>query len=70
MKIFKFGGASVNSVERIKNLKNIVQEFSNEPLVIIVSAMGKTTNGLEKVVNAFYKGNKEEALELFNFLKN
>jgi len=70
MKIFKFGGASVNSVERIKNLKNIVQEFSNEPLVIIVSAMGKTTNGLEKVVNAFYKGNKEEALELFNIVKN
>lgn len=53
MKIFKFGGASVNSVDRIKNLKNIVQEYSNEPLVIIVSAMGKTTNGLEKVVNAF-----------------
>jgi len=70
MKIFKFGGASVNSVDRIKNLKNIVQEYSNEPLVIIVSAMGKTTNGLEKVVNAFYKGNKEEALELFNIVKN
>ena len=70
MKIFKFGGASVNSVERIKNLKNIVQEFSNEPLVIIVSAMGKTTNGLEKVVNAFYRGNKDESLELFNIVKN
>jgi len=70
MKIFKFGGASVNSVERIKNLKNIVQGFSNEPLVIIVSAMGKTTNGLEKVVNAFYKENKAEALELFNIVKN
>ena len=70
MKIFKFGGASVNSVERIKNLKNIVQDFGNEPLVIIVSAMGKTTNGLEKVVNAFYKGNKAEALELFNIVKN
>ena len=70
MKIFKFGGASVNSVERIKNLKNIIQDFSNEPLVIIVSAMGKTTNGLEKVVNAFYKGHKDEALELFNIVKN
>ena len=70
MKIFKFGGASVNSVERIKNLKNIVQDFGNAPLVIIVSAMGKTTNGLEKVVNAFYKGNKAEALELFNIVKN
>lgn len=70
MKIFKFGGASVNSVERIKNLKKIVQEYGNSPLVIIVSAMGKTTNGLEKVVNAFFKGNKEEALQLFGVVKN
>lgn len=70
MKIFKFGGASVNNVERIKNLKSIVQENGNSPIVIIVSAMGKTTNGLEKVVNAFYKGNKEEALQLFEIVKN
>lgn len=70
MKIFKFGGASVNSVERIKNLKTIVQENGNSPLVIIVSAMGKTTNGLEKVVNAFFRGNKEEALQLFGVVKN
>lgn len=70
MKIFKFGGASVNNVERIKNLKSIVQENGNSPLVIIVSAMGKTTNGLEKVVNAFYKGNKEDALQLFEIVKN
>jgi aspartate kinase len=70
MKIFKFGGASVNSVERIKNLKKIVQNYGNGPLVIIVSAMGKTTNGLEKVANAFFKGNKEEALQLFEIVKN
>lgn len=70
MKIFKFGGASVNSVERIKNLKHIVQAYQQDPLVIIVSAMGKTTNGLEKVVQAFYKGNKTEALQLFEVVKN
>lgn len=70
MKLFKFGGASVNNVERIKNLKNIVQQFSQEPLVIIVSAMGKTTNGLEKVVDAFYKNNRDEALQLFEIVKN
>lgn len=70
MKIFKFGGASVNSVERIKNLSSIIASYQHEPLVIIISAMGKTTNGLEKVVDAYYKGNKEEALQLFNIVKN
>jgi aspartate kinase len=70
MKIFKFGGASVNSIERIKNLKFIVQQYSHNPLVIIVSAMGKTTNGLEKVAEAFYNGRKDEALQLFEIIKN
>jgi len=70
MKIFKFGGASVNSVDRIKNLKSIVASHQQERLVIIISAMGKTTNGLEKVADAYFKGNKEEALQLFNVVKN
>ena len=69
MKVFKFGGASVNSIERIQNLANIVNVYANEPLVIIISAMGKTTNGLEKVVEAFYSGNKEVALALFDQVK-
>ncbi len=69
MKVFKFGGASVNSVERIKNLAGIVSSYSGEPLVIIISAMGKTTNGLEKVVESFYEGRKEEALSLFEVIK-
>lgn len=70
MKVFKFGGASVNSVERIKNLASIVQQFQQEELVIIISAMGKTTNALEKVAEAFYAGKKEEALQLFEIVKN
>jgi aspartate kinase len=69
MKVFKFGGASVNSVERIQNLAGIVRLYEKEPLVIIISAMGKTTNGLEKVVEAFYAGNKDEALQLFEAVK-
>ncbi|MES2332935.1 MAG: aspartate kinase [Bacteroidota bacterium] len=69
MKVFKFGGASVNSVERIKNLAGIVKLYEKEPLVIIISAMGKTTNGLEKVVEAFYAGKKDEALQLFDAVK-
>jgi len=70
MKIFKFGGASVNSVDRIKNLSSIIAAHKQDRLVIIISAMGKTTNGLEKVAEAFYRGDKEEALQLFTVVKN
>ncbi len=69
MKVFKFGGASVNNVEKIKNLTSIVKEYDNTPLVIIISAMGKTTNALEKVAEAFYANKKEEALQLFDAVK-
>ncbi|NCI46027.1 aspartate kinase [Sediminibacterium soli] len=68
MKVFKFGGASVNNVERIKNLAAILQQ-EKDPLVVIISAMGKTTNALEKVAETFYEGKKEEALGLFETVK-
>jgi aspartate kinase len=70
MKVFKFGGASVNTVDRIKNVKDILSLYANEKLVVIISAMGKTTNALEKVAEAFYAGNKDEALQLFGVIKN
>ncbi len=69
MKVFKFGGASVNRVERVKNVGHIMQSYTNEKIMVIVSAMGKTTNALEKVVDAFYAGKKEEALQLFEQVK-
>jgi len=69
MKVFKFGGASINSIERIENVAKIIQSCKGEKLLIIISAMGKITNALEKVANAFYLGNKEEALMLFNQVK-
>jgi len=69
MQVFKFGGASVNSVERIKNVADILQRFKNEKILVVVSAMGKTTNALEKVVEAFYAGEKERALQLFDQIK-
>ena len=50
MKIFKFGGASVNSTEAVLNMAEIVKQHHGEPLVIVVSAMGKTTNRLEQLV--------------------
>ena len=69
MKVFKFGGASVNSVDRIKNAAAILGHYPGEELVIIISAMGKTTNALEKVAEAFYAGKKEQAIELFEQVK-
>ena len=69
MKVFKFGGASVNSTDRIKNVGEIIEGYSGEKLLIVISAMGKTTNALEKVVEAFYTNKKEEALQLFQAIK-
>ena len=69
MKVFKFGGASVNSVERIQNISHILKHWKGEKIVVIISAMGKTTNALEKVVDAFFAGRKEEALQLFEQVK-
>ena len=56
MKVFKFGGASVKDAPAIENLKNILQRYGNEQLVVVISAMGKTTNFLEKVLDAYYHG--------------
>ena len=70
MKIFKFGGASVNSVERIQSLASILRSYQGEKLLVVVSAMGKTTNALEKVAEAFFGGHREEALRLFHQVKD
>jgi aspartate kinase len=56
MKIFKFGGASVSSSESIKNISKIINEYAHQQLVMVVSAMGKTTNSLELLAENFYKG--------------
>ena len=69
MKVFKFGGASVNSIDRISKLGKILKDFPGEKILVVVSAMGKTTNALEKVVEAFYKGKKEDAFQLFELVK-
>lgn len=70
MNVFKFGGASINSIERIENVGKIIKSFGSEKILITISAMGKTTNALEKVVDAFFAGNQKEALDLFEAIKN
>jgi len=70
MKIFKFGCASTASVQRIQQLPAILRPYRDEQLLVVVSAMGKTTNALEKVADAFYNGAREEALQLFRQIKD
>ncbi len=63
MKVFKFGGASVNSADAVRNMAQIVQKhLESTPLVVVVSAMGKTTNLLEKLVPGV--SSKEDAAQL------
>ena len=54
MRIFKFGGASVKDAEGVKNVVRVLQEVGHEHTFMVVSAMGKTTNAMEAVVNAYF----------------
>ena len=56
-KVYKFGGASVKDAEAVRNLANIVEQHKNEDILLVVSAMGKTTNRLEKVLADFRNHN-------------
>lgn len=68
MKVYKFGGASINSIDRFKSTAEIIKDETGK-LIIVVSAMGKITNSLEKVAEAFYAQRKEDALKLFEKIK-
>ena len=68
IKVFKFGGASLKDAETIKNVAAILESYKEEKLLIVVSAMGKTTNALEKVVEAHTEGTGK-ALELAEEVK-
>jgi aspartate kinase len=59
MKVFKFGGASVKDAEGVRNLKKVIDTTGDKDLLVIVSAMGKMTNHLEKVVNSYLANDKD-----------
>ena len=69
MFVFKFGGASINNIERIKNTSNIIRDNADQKLLVVVSAMGKTTNALEKIAEAYFDNRKDDALTLFEKVK-
>lgn len=68
MIVFKFGGASVKDATGVKNLASILQQYNDTQLIVVISAIGKTTNLLEKILEAYYY-HKEEIPELLDTLK-
>lgn len=58
MKVFKFGGASVKDAAAVRNIASIIRNYATPQLVVVISAMGKTTNALEKVLQAWYSGSE------------
>lgn len=68
MKIFKFGGASIKNAENIRNVVHILQSKADSPLLVVVSALGKTTNHLEELLKAFME-NRPEKQALFEGIR-
>lgn len=59
MRVFKFGGASVKDAAGIKNVYSVLQQVGYEDVLVIVSAMGKTTNALEEVIKNYFDKSPE-----------
>ncbi|PCJ98916.1 MAG: aspartate kinase [Flavobacteriaceae bacterium] len=57
MRVFKFGGASIKDADSVRNVVDVLKEVGHENTLIVVSAMGKTTNAMENVVQAFFDDN-------------
>ncbi len=69
IRVFKFGGASVRNAEAVRNVAEIIRNYKgNDYLVVVISAMGKTTNALEVLVNKGYK--KEDFTKELDELRN
>lgn len=63
MQVFKFGGASVKDAESVKNVAKVISLFPKQKIAIVISAMGKTTNALERLAKAyFYKSENPEII--------
>ena len=68
MKVFKYGGASVKDAECIKNLAKILTKYKQDSPLVVISAMGKTTNALESVARSFYL-NRDDVHDKLNLVR-
>jgi len=66
--VFKFGGASVKDAEGVRNLQRIVEKYKDKNLLVVISAVGKTTNLLERILDAYFF-EKEDPFLLYEQLK-
>jgi len=69
MKVFKFGGASVKDANAVKNVATILNRFPKENIIVVISAMGKITNALERLTDAYFF-KKEDATSVLSEIKN
>jgi len=69
IKVFKFGGASVNSAKGVMNVASIIRRFPDDNIVIIISAMGKTTNALEELLKFYMSNNAVPLVESYYRIK-
>ena len=59
MRIFKFGGASVKDAEGVKNVVSVLEKVGHEDVLLVISAMGKTTNAFELVIKNYFDKSNE-----------
>lgn len=64
MQVFKFGGASVKDAAGVKNVARVMQLMGTEQKVLVVSAMGKTTNALEEIIELYFAKDKQLATKI------
>ena len=67
MKVFKFGGASVKDAAGVRNVARILEKFAGSQLVVVISAIGKTTNLLEEITRSYW--NDPQGSELAELVK-
>jgi aspartate kinase len=68
MRVFKFGGASVKSADAVKNVSKVLNAHGDGPLVVVISAMGKITNKMEQLVDAYFH-NDNTKKQIFDEVK-
>jgi len=70
MKVYKFGGASLQNADGVKNVGQIIASKLTEPVVVVASAMGKTTNALELLATYATQGQEAEAFRQWDHIRD
>jgi len=68
--VFKFGGASVNSAEGVRNVARILTRYKGRSMMLVISAMGKSTNALERILHHYMERDAVSMVEEYNKLRD